>query len=107
MIKPRKGRRAHGVLIAFVVCILASMSVGFLGYAGLIEKKLEVAFAGGLWLVAINLWLAGAIIEGEVHWLGGGLLASREKTPVRFWCFICSTFTLFNGAGLLILSSSR
>ncbi len=100
-----KDRRTDGIRIAFMVCIFTAVVVGFLGSKGFVEKKLsELVFIWG-WILGINLWHTGAIIKGEVHWREGPVIVSRARNPIGFWCFICFTFTLFNGFGLLFLLS--
>jgi hypothetical protein len=107
MTKLAKDRRARAIRIAFFVCILTAMIFGLLASLGYVGKKLSEVVFGVCWLLAINLWHAIAIFEGEVHWQGGPLLVSRTKTPIRFWLFLCCTFTLFNGCGFLLLSRRR
>jgi len=105
MTKIGKKRFADGVGIAFMLCVGAGLVVEFLKDWGVIEieKKLsELGLAVG-WLVATALWTAGAIIRGEVNWMGGGLFVSREKTPIRFWFFICCMYILFTVVGLAML----
>jgi hypothetical protein len=103
--KPVKTRHGRGIWVVFVTCVLTGMLFGILGGAGVIGKKLSEAVFCAAWVVGINIWHVGVIIDGEVYWRGGPLLASREKNPVKFWCFVCSSFVLFNAVGLLLLSN--
>ncbi len=102
--QPVSTSRARGIWIAFVACIVGGMAAGLLGSTGLIGKRLSQIIFGLCWLLGMNVWHVGVIIDGKIHWRGGPLLASREESPIRFWCIVCSGLLLFNALGLLILA---
>lgn len=100
----KKNRVSNLFMVAFFTAILTIMVVGFLGSKNIVEKQLsERIFAIG-WIAGMNFWILGVIIEGEVHWWGGGgILVSRAAHPVWFWVFVILNFIVFNSAGFLFL----
>jgi hypothetical protein len=95
-------RPVESVFIAFIACVLIALSVGIAHWVGAYEKRQLDMVALAAWELAINLWFIGVVITGEVHRgkAGGPVLASRERSPVKFWCIVCSLFVLFNAVGL-------
>lgn len=102
--KSRLDRLIFGLFMALV---LVGVIVGLLRHGNLIEGNLSNLAFGVTWIMAMNIWILGVMIQGDIR-LGHGAgitLASRNENPIRFWLLLVVLAASFNGFGLLLLLS--